>query len=614
MTTPFSSAASITISWSTRKIASATRPYWAHCRRSSTGTSTSPWIKNASLGPTSSRPDPAYASASPPCPAPCTSPSTTCTATIPSQVIPMGPPSTISEPDSGMPSLTDSAESTCLPALLANSCGAANLGRRRLSAGVLFAACRNVGRPSPPAAGLRTRNVGQAVSPAKHNHQPPAGVPLVPPATASYARLRPSRPPRPHRPRRVHPLLQHSLRRPGRLAAPPSVRRIHAATRSLRAYLRAPRRFRRLARMACARRNRRLPHPRRRILHRRNVRLPRHQGKRENHQPGRRASAEAAHRLGEGPRAAPLRSARRGQSVRQRSLDRRAHAGRLPPRHWRRALAGRVPGRARLRALPLPAARARRPRPRPALPLHAPLGLLRFLLPPARRPRLLRRALAQCRHLGPARRRLALLRPRPGARRLPQAPDRRLPRQRHPDLRLARTAPRQRKVLGRSSPVARKNRRPPGRPARLAQAHEPVQPRLLSRRRRRCQGPDRALRLGWRQPGRALLRVARRHLQPLPLHPHERQRARAVPRRRRLRPHRIVPDPQRCAIPARISGLSRQAGARHATAVARRNRVDPPHAQLSGCRAHPCRRPPGYFHARRHRRRFRAAPAAPRTP
>src|ERR1017187_498241 len=171
MTTPFSSAASITISWSTRKIASATRPYWAHCRRSSTGTSTSPWIKNASLGPTSSRPDPAYASASPPCPAPCTSPSTTCTATIPSQVIPMGPPSTISEPDSGMPSLTDSVESTCLPALLANSWGTANLGRRRLSAGA------HVGQASTPAADLRTHNVGQAVSPAKHNHQPPAGVP-----------------------------------------------------------------------------------------------------------------------------------------------------------------------------------------------------------------------------------------------------------------------------------------------------------------------------------------------------------------------------------------------------------------------------------------------------
>src|ERR1022692_3734740 len=193
MTTPFSSAASITISWSTRKIASATRPYWAHCRRSSTGTSTSPWIKNASLGPTSSRPDPAYASASPPCPAPCTSPSTTCTATIPSQVIPMGPPSTISEPDSGMHSLTDSV---C-------GCGVgqpvspANLellhflwGRlstcRRLSAGAHVGQAstpaaglqtRNVGQASTPAAGLQTRNVEQAVSPAKHNHQPPAGVP-----------------------------------------------------------------------------------------------------------------------------------------------------------------------------------------------------------------------------------------------------------------------------------------------------------------------------------------------------------------------------------------------------------------------------------------------------
>ena len=121
----------------------------------------------------------------------------------------------------------------------------------------------------------------------------------------------------------------------------------------------------------------------------------------------------------------------------------------------------------------------------------------------------------------PARRRLAFLRSRPRARRLPQAPDRRLPRQRHPGLRLARTAPCQRKVLGRSSPVARKNRCPAGCPTRLAQAHESLQPRLLPRRRRRRQRPDRALRLGWRQPGRALLRIARRPAESLPLHPHE---------------------------------------------------------------------------------------------
>src|ERR1035438_2686679 len=90
----------------------------------------------------------------------------------------MAPPSTISEPDSGMHSLTDSV---C-------GCGVgqpvspANLellhflwGRlstcRRLSAGA------HVGQASTPAADLRTHNVGQAVSPAKHNHQPPAGVP-----------------------------------------------------------------------------------------------------------------------------------------------------------------------------------------------------------------------------------------------------------------------------------------------------------------------------------------------------------------------------------------------------------------------------------------------------
>ena len=44
---------------------------------------------------------------------------------------------------------------------------------------------------------------------------------------------------------------------------------------------------------------------------------------------------------------------------------------------------------------------------------------------------------------------------------------------------------------------------------------------------------DRPLRLGRRQPGRAVFRIARRHRQPIALHPHERRRARAVPRSRR---------------------------------------------------------------------------------
>ena len=98
------------------------------------------------------------------------------------------------------------------------------------------------------------------------------------------------------------------------------------------------------------------------------------------------------------------------------------------------------------------------------------LGLLRFRLPQPRRPRLLRRALAQGRHRRPPRRRLALLRSRPRSATPTCNADRGLSPPRHPGLRLARTAARQREVLGRPSRVARENRPPAGRPTRLAQA------------------------------------------------------------------------------------------------------------------------------------------------
>ncbi len=67
---------------------------------------------------------------------------------------------------------------------------------------------------------------------------------------------------------------------------------------------------------------------------------------------------------------------------------------------------------------------------RAAVPRKPPLGLLRFLLPHARRSGLLRREVAHRRNQRPARRRLAFLRARPRARRLPAPSDRRLPSRR----------------------------------------------------------------------------------------------------------------------------------------------------------------------------------------
>ena len=75
------------------------------------------------------------------------------------------------------------------------------------------------------------------------------------------------------------------------------------------------------------------------------------------------------------------------------------------------------------------------------------LGVLRLLLPHARRSRLLRRALARRRHCRSARRRLAFLRCRSRARPLSEDADRSLPSPRHSGLRLDRAAARQREVL-----------------------------------------------------------------------------------------------------------------------------------------------------------------------
>ena len=114
-----------------------------------------------------------------------------------------------------------------------------------------------------------------------------------------------------------------------------------------------------------------------------------------------------------------------------------------------------------------------------------PVGVLRLLLPDARRRGVLRGALAAGRHRGASRGRLALLRAGRRARPLPAQTDRGLPPARNPGLRVAGTAAREREVLERPSRMAREDRGAPGRAPGLAQAHEPEQPRVLPRGRRR---------------------------------------------------------------------------------------------------------------------------------
>ena len=140
----------------------------------------------------------------------------------------------------------------------------------------------------------------------------------------------------------------------------------------------------------------------------------------------------------------------------------------------------------------------------PTVPRFASVGLLRFRLPLARGPGLFRRALAQSRHCGPARGRLAFRGARCRTGCLARKADRGLPPRRHPGLRLAGTASRQRDLLERASGVARKDRHSAGRAARLAQTHEPGQSRLLPGRGGRSPPDHKPVRLGRRQPGRVV--------------------------------------------------------------------------------------------------------------
>ena len=324
--------------------------------------------------------------------------------------------------------------------------------------------------------------------------------------------------------------------------------------------------------MAGARGARRDPDSGRRIFAGRLVRLPAFpEGPGARAEPHRCAPPDAAHRLGEGPGIAGVRHSRRRAGLRPRTLDRRAADSGLQARRGRRPVGGRAARGARLRALSLSAERAGRSRPGAALPQQPSLGFLRFRLPLARGRGLLRGALAQGRDRRPACGRLAQFRARPGTRRIPEEVDRGLPSRGHPGVRLVRTAARQREVLGRSSGVAREDRDAAGRATGLAQADEPDQSRVLPRGQRRRARPGRPVRLGRRQPGRTLLRVAGRHRQPEPLHADECGRARAVPAAVGLRPAGTVRRAHGRSVAPAVSGFPRRARAPHAGGVARRS-------------------------------------------
>ena len=159
---------------------------------------------------------------------------------------------------------------------------------------------------------------------------------------------------------------------------------------------------------------RRHPDPGRRFAAGRDVRLP----------PAEPRPCECRASDGRAPAGRCRSSGRRGSSCRCSSCPAGARvfarerwtgapliAG-LTPRRGRGTVGRRLARRARLRAFPLPAAGALRSRTGAAVPLVAPVGVLRFRRIGARRSGLLRRALAQGRNRRAARGRLALLRAR----------------------------------------------------------------------------------------------------------------------------------------------------------------------------------------------------------
>src|SRR5581483_9596564 len=156
-----------------------------------------------------------------------------------------------------------------------------------------------------------------------------------------------------------------------------------------------------------------------------------------------------------------------------------------------------------------------------SVPFVPPVGVLRFGLPVPRGSGLLRAPLAPSRDRSAARGGLALLGAGSASGRISAAPDRSLPPECDSGLRLDRTAPRERSFLGTPSGMAGENRVAPGRPPRLAQAHEPEQPRGVRRNLAWTARSDRAFRLGRGEPGRAVFRVARRSRKSCPVHAHE---------------------------------------------------------------------------------------------
>ena len=206
--------------------------------------------------------------------------------------------------------------------------------------------------------------------------------------------------------------------RPG-LAADSLVGRIRAAGFGPGQGFRAPAGDARVDGVGEARRARSVSDPGRRVAGGRIVRLPRRQGARFTPAASSTRAVPSCPSSGKAARAAALRDARRraASSPRERWTGAPVLAG------FRRG-AGAVlwvaatPGEQGYERFPYLLQALADLGLEPPFRSSALVGLLRFLVPHARRSGLLRRALARGRHRRAARRRLAFLRARPGARRV----------------------------------------------------------------------------------------------------------------------------------------------------------------------------------------------------
>ena len=119
---------------------------------------------------------------------------------------------------------------------------------------------------------------------------------------------------------------------------------------------------------------------------------------------------QAAHRLGKAARDAAFDLPERRARFRAGALARRAADGRLPPRRGRGVVGGRAARASRaMSAFPTSCTRSTDLGLEPPFRSAPPVGVLRLVLPLARRSGLLRRALASGRHRRAARRRVAFL-------------------------------------------------------------------------------------------------------------------------------------------------------------------------------------------------------------